>query len=271
MRHFLLRSVGLLGKASISGGGRKSKNLSTPSRKPFPTILLAYYDTKLPTALFTDASPVGVNTTLAQLDAEGRYKPALTATEMQYDQLEREAVAMHFGCTRFKIFLQGCHFTHFIDPEPLKHMMEKSKREAPAHIERIWLKLQGYNSTIKLVKGKHNPADYLSQHPLPYSTCSKAERETFADVPNHLFVVAQMLPEALTVTRVHNALPNDPVLSQVVWHLTAGVKTCPTADRALTVRSFCGTLINLVVSMTPGRHDPGTSSIHTNDVGLTSM
>ena len=37
------------------------------------------------------------------------------------------------------------------------------------------------------------------------------------------------------------------------------------------VRSFCGTLINLVVSMTPGRHDPGTSSIHTNDVGLTLM
>jgi hypothetical protein len=87
---------------------------------------------------------------------------------------------MHFGCTRFKLFLQGCHFTHFIDPEPLKHMMEKSKREAPARIERIRLMLQGFDSTIKLVKGKHNPADYLSRHPLPYSTCSKAERETFA-------------------------------------------------------------------------------------------
>ena len=69
---------------------------------------------------------------------------------------------MHFGCTRFKLFLQGCHFTHFIDPEPLKHMMEKSKREAPARIERIRLMLQGFDSTIKLVKGKHNPADYLS-------------------------------------------------------------------------------------------------------------
>ena len=42
-----------------------------------------------------------------------------------------------------------------------------------------------------------------------------------------------MLPEALTVTRVRNALPNDPALSKVVQHLTAGVKTCPTADRAL--------------------------------------
>ena len=46
--------------------------------------------------------------------------------------------------------------------------------------------------------------------------CSKAERDTFADIRNHVFVVAQMLPEALTVTRVCNALPNDPVLLKVV-------------------------------------------------------
>lgn len=201
--------------------------------------LLAYYDTTLPTALFTDASPVGVNATLAQLDAEGRYRPvniasrALTATEMQYDQLEREAVAMHFGCTRFRIFLQGCHFTHFIDPEPLKHMMEKTKREAPARIERIRLKLQGFDSTIQLIKGKHNPADYLSRHPLPYSSCSKAERECYADVRNYIFVVAHMLPEALTVTRVRDALSVDPVLTKVTQLLRAGTRTCPTQDRSL--------------------------------------
>ena len=34
---------------------------------------------------------------------------------------------------------------------------------------------------------------------------------------------------------------------------------------------FCPYLINLVVSMTPKRHDSGTSSIHTDEVGLTSM
>ena len=156
--------------------------------------LLSYFDTKKQTALFTDASPVGINATLAQLDDNGCYRPvniasrALSTTEMQYDQLEREALAMHFGCTRFRIFLQGCHFTHFIDPEPLKHMMEKSKREAPARIERIRLKLQNYDSTIQLIKGKHNPADYLSRHPLPYASCSKAEREGYMDIQNHIFV-----------------------------------------------------------------------------------
>ena len=99
---------------------------------------------------------------------------------------------MHFGCDHFKMFLQGILFTHFIDPEPLKGMMEKAKKEAPARIEKMRLKLQGFNSTIKLVKGKHNPADYLSRHPLPYKSCSKAEREGFRDIQNHIFVIVHM-------------------------------------------------------------------------------
>ena len=234
LRHLTKKGV------NFEWGKKEKDSFSAITQAISDSTLLTYFDTRKPTALFTDASPVGVNATLAQLDEEGRYRPvniasrALTTTEMQYDQLEREAVAMHFGCTRFKIFLQGCHFTHFIDPEPLKHMMEKTKREAPARVERIRLKLQGFDSTIKIVKGKHNPADYLSRHPLPYSSCSEAEKECFADVRNHIFVVAQMLPEALTVTRVREALSKDPTLMKVVRLLQAGISVCPANDRSLT-------------------------------------
>ena len=200
--------------------------------------MLSYYDVNKETALFTDASPVGVNAILAQLSDDGRWRPvniasrALNETEQNYDQLEREAVAMHFGCTRFKIFLQGIPFTHFIDPEPLKAMMEKSKKEAPARIEKVRLKLQSYNSTIKIVKGKHNPADYLSRHPLPYRLCSKAERASYRDIQNHLFVVAQMLPEAITVPRVRVEINNDAAILEVIRLLRAGVRSCP-SDRHL--------------------------------------
>ena len=233
-----LRSLTKKG-VNFKWGAAEKESFRAITQSISDNTLLAYFDTNRPTALFTDASPVGVNATLAQLDSEGRYRPvniasrALTATEMLYDQLEREAVAMHFGCTRFKIFLQGCHFTHFIDPEPLKHMMEKTKREAPARIERIRLKLQGFDSSIQLVKGKHNPADYLSRHPLPYSSCSKAEKECFADVRNHIFVVAQMLPEALTVTRVREAIGRDSILKKVIQLLGSGTRTCPAKDSSL--------------------------------------
>ena len=55
------------------------------------TTLLSYYDPKKETALFTDASPVGVNAILAQKDENGCYRPvniasrALNATEQGYD------------------------------------------------------------------------------------------------------------------------------------------------------------------------------------------
>ena len=203
------------------------------------TTMLSYFDTGKKTALFTDASPVGVNATLAQMDDDGRWRPvniasrALNETERQYDQLEREAVAMHFGCKRFKIFLQGTSFVHFIDPEPLKAMMEKSKKEAPARIEKVRLKLQGFDSDIQLVKGKHNPADYLSRHPLPYSLCSKAERESFRDIQNHLFLVAQQLPEAITVPRVREEIRNDAVIVEIMRLLRAGERP-PLNDKRFT-------------------------------------
>ena len=101
------------------------------------------------------------------------------------------------------MFLQGIPFIHFIDPEPLKKMMEKTKRDAPARIEKVRLKLQGFKATIKLVKGNYNPADYLSRDPLPYRRCSKAERASIRDIQNHL---AKKLPEAITVPRVREEI-----------------------------------------------------------------
>ena len=57
-----------------------------------------------------------------------------------------------------------------------------------------------------------------------------------------------------------------PIYTPMAW-----MKWVEKKDGCHSVRSFCGTLINLVISMTPGRHDAKTSSmsIHINDVGLT--
>ena len=69
--------------------------------------MLSYFDTQKETALFTDASPIGINATLAQMDESGHYKPvniasrALNETEQEYHQLEREALGIQFGCYRF--------------------------------------------------------------------------------------------------------------------------------------------------------------------------
>ena len=211
-------------------GKKEQDAFKTITQAICETALLSYYDPKKDTAIFTDAGPTGVNATLAQLDENGKYRPiniasrSLTETEQNYDQLEREAVAMHFGCLRFKPFLEGIKFKHFIDPEPLKAMMEKTRKEAPARVDRVRLKLQGFSNEIHIVKGSENPADYLSRHPLPYKLCSKLEKRDFKDIENHLFIVASMLPDAITIPRVQEATSMDPVLSEVISTLKAGTK-----------------------------------------------
>ena len=185
------------------------------------TTMLSYFDPERDTFLITDASPTGVHAQLLQRD-NGLLRPisfasrALTATERKYAQIEREAVAMQFGCHRFKLFLIGKPFTHIIDPESLKPMIENPRKEAPARIDRIRLKLQGYDARIKLISGHKNPADYLSRHStIPFKSCSREEQVNAADIENHVFLVTQCLPAAITTERIRMEIVNDPMLSQV--------------------------------------------------------
>ena len=214
-------------------GPEQAKSFKAITSAISESALHNYYDCKKKTGVFTDASPVGLHATLAQMDDQGCWRPvhlasrSLTETEVGYDQLEREAIAMQFAAIRFKQFLAGGKYTHFIDPEPLKAMIEKTKKEAPARVDRVRLKLQGFSFDIQLVKGKHNPADYLSRHPLPHKLCSLEEKRDFADIENHLFVVAHMLPNAITVNRVQQETLNDPVLMKIVNMIKAGVKNLP--------------------------------------------
>ena len=206
--------------AKFIRGPDQRKAFQTLKEALIKTALLSYFDPKKKTVLITDASPVGVNATLCQ-EEKGSLRPlsfashALNTTEQKYNQLEREAVAMQFGCHRFRLFLLGAPFDHFIDPITLKPMMENPRKEAPARIEHIRLKLQGYDAKIKLIKGSENPTDYLSRHPLPYSTCSPEEKRNAADVENHIFYVAQFLPKAITTDRIRAAISDDQTLIEL--------------------------------------------------------
>lgn len=122
---------------------------------------------------------------------------------------------MFFGCHRYKLFLRGAPFTHFIDPETLKPMMENPRKDAPARIERVRLKLQGFDAQIKLISGKKNPADYLSHHLLSLNTCSCAELLEYSDIENHIYYVTSNLPDAITLDCIKTELDKDPLLSEV--------------------------------------------------------
>lgn len=85
-----------------------------------------------------------------------RYR-TLTKTGRNYWELEREALALMFGVTKFRDFLLGREFTLVTDHQPLVGLL-RSNRQTPAmaaaRIQRWALYLGGYSYKLQYVLGR---------------------------------------------------------------------------------------------------------------------
>lgn len=94
--------------------------------------VLVPFDPALPVILTTDASPVGVAAILSH-SVDGEERPvayasrALSQAEMNYSQLDREALAVVFGVSRFYNYLFGRHFFLVTDNRPLYRIFGHNK------------------------------------------------------------------------------------------------------------------------------------------------
>ena len=133
--------------------------------------VLGYFDVTASTKVIVDASPVGLGAMLVQTQQSGYNKViaygsrALNETEKRYSQIERECLAVHFGCTRFQMYLLGKTFILYTDHKPLVHLLNNPRKNSPFRVERIRLKLQGFQFTVEYLPGALNPTDYASRHP----------------------------------------------------------------------------------------------------------
>ena len=115
--------------------------------------VLGCFQVTAKTKLIVDASPTGLGAMLVQEQVGGDKviayaSRALNAAERRYSQLERECVAIYFGCIRFQMYLLGTSFVIYTDHKPLVSLFNNRRRNPPFRIERIRLKLQGFNFTI---------------------------------------------------------------------------------------------------------------------------
>ena len=66
-----------------------------------------------------DASPVGLDAMLTQEGKGLSYaSKALSSTEQRYSQIEREALAIAWGCHHFRAYLLGSHFKVITENKP---------------------------------------------------------------------------------------------------------------------------------------------------------
>lgn len=105
----------------------------------YPSIL-KYFDSTQPTELQCDASETGLGATLTQHGQPVAYvSRALSATERNYAQIEKELLAIVFGLERFHQYTYGRRITVESDHKPLEIIHKKPLASEPKRVQRMLL------------------------------------------------------------------------------------------------------------------------------------
>ena len=140
--------------------------------------LLRYYDLEEEVTIETDASDYGLGAVLLQAGRPVAFASrTMTETERRYSQIEKECLALVFGCTRFDHYLHGREkITAVTDHKPLETILAKSINSAPKRLQRMMLRLQKYRLNIVYKKGTQMYiSDHLSRSALPNGRTQKKE------------------------------------------------------------------------------------------------
>ena len=180
---------------------------------------LGYYETGCETKLIVDAGPHGLGLVLMQKKNRG-WQPvfnasrSLTEVEQRYSQLEREALAIRWGCERCYTYLIGSRFTVVTDHQPLLSLFNNPNSRPPIRLERWLMYLQQFDFKVEYCKGIENAADYLFRH-------SVAIDESYEHI-NRVYeaslskTITSCVPRALNLKDVQEATAKDEILSELI-------------------------------------------------------
>ena len=128
-------------------------------------VTLTYFDPKKEITLQVDASLKGLGAVLLQDNKPVAFaSKALTDVETRYANIERELLAVVYGCETFHTYLFGHSFTVNTDHKPLESIHLKHLTAAPPRLQRMLLRLQPYDLVIRYQPGKSiEIADALSR------------------------------------------------------------------------------------------------------------
>ena len=135
------------------------------------TSCLQYFDPNKHTFVEVDASQKRLGACLVQDGKPVAFAPkALKPHESNYSNIERETLAMVFGVLRFHTYLFGKNFTLLSDQKPLEMIWRKPLKNTPLILQRLLVKLQGYDFDVQYKPGSDMVlADALSRLPNPHN------------------------------------------------------------------------------------------------------
>ena len=174
--------------------------------------VLRYYSPNEPVTVSVDASSRGLGACLMQGGRPVAYAArTLTPTETRWAQIEKELLAVVFGCTRFHQYVYGHeNITVESDHKPLESILKKPLNETPARLQRMLLKLQSYCFNLKYKPGKMLfIADTLSRAAVEQGT----DKEMCQDVMVHINTLYENV-EATSemLNKIKNETEKDEIL-----------------------------------------------------------
>ncbi|XP_055910432.1 uncharacterized protein K02A2.6-like [Eupeodes corollae] len=191
---------------------------------------LVPYDPSLPVTVACDASPVGVAAVLSHI-IDGVEKPicfvsrSLSKSEMNYSQIDREALAIVFALDRLFTYLYGRKFTLITDNKPLARIFHHHSNLPPmtaARLLRYASYLSNFNYEIIHRNGDRNVnADYFSRNPV-----SKTSKE-HSTIDDEIFQLQNNSFSYISSTNVTSQMiaqetSKDPDLTKIIKEINAG-------------------------------------------------
>lgn len=142
--------------------------------------VLALYTPREPVLLSVDASAAALGAVLLQAGRPVEFaSTTLTDTQRRYAQIEKELLAIVFALERFHQYVFGKRDVVVeTDHKPLEALFKKSLDSVPARLQRMMLRIQGYDFVVVYKPGKYMfVADTLSRAAIPELMSNKVSEE----------------------------------------------------------------------------------------------
>lgn len=150
LRDLLRNNIHFEWGSSQTQAFKKLKDLITSEQT------LKYFEPNEPVTISVDASNYGLGAVLMQNNKPCAYASrAMTDTQIYYAQIEKELLAICFGCNKFYQYVFGTKFTVETDHKPLLSIFKKPLSDCPARLQRMMLSLQKFNIQLIYKPGKN--------------------------------------------------------------------------------------------------------------------
>lgn len=185
--------------------------------------VLVHYNPEMPLTLACDSSAYGVGAVISHIFPNGDSKPiayasrTLSKSEINYSQIDKEALAIIFGIRKFHQFLYGRPFKLLTDHKPLVSIFGSKKgipQIAASRLQRWSIILSAYNYEIEFVNSKDNAnADALSRLPIKSRIDAK-------DDYGHIFYFEESIPISHKI--IAKETKKDTILNMILNYSLSG-------------------------------------------------